>query len=936
MITTHLPASRLRRMLCLALPLFLLILAGAPGGPAEALQALKVAGLSPGTGSSSPTDFCQVGETLFFRANDGFNGSELWKLKGNDTAPVMVADLNPSGSSFPNDLTEMGEALYFFAEGPTGIQLCTSDGTEEGTKAVTALTGGFTDLGELTGGDSRLFFFAAEDSYGEQVWTSDGTQAGTFPVTQFTLSGARQTTIVGPRVFNGELCVVGDQAYFCAYDESHGYELWVSDGTAGGTGLACDLVEGTDGSYPSDLTPLGTSLAFLGRDTESYQVYRLDEGSSDPLKVTSLDRANWAALHADGDGSLVIFAQSYRDDNTFEIWELEAAAASADLVDTVAVTSADAIRAEMPLGRLNGELVFPLLKAVEDAGTVTYDVTSEIWGLGEEGAHMIASLGAERAYPEKFALLEDTACFMAQDDATGRGRLWKTDGTSEGTTAVTGIGEGVSVGDLQAFGPTLLLAVHDPHHGTELWTSDGTAEGTGLFADINLRTAGESFVWNDRIYMGGWDDSGPGLWVSDGTASGTEMLASTPPTAGYCPEYFFDGEERFYFLAGGNGVDVRLWTCDGTAEGTVELTHLGPETIISPERALQELDGKRYFLRHQRGARYPVASPELWGTNGTAEGTVLVTALGEEAFFSRNLARTNEGLVLDVYDYDTREVTLWASDGSADGTAPLSADLGESWIYEMVTVASGDAYFLLSSRTGDFMLWKTDGTGQGTAQIAVIGTDGRAAAANLTPCGNKVFFRVHLYATQETELWVTEGTEDTTHQVAAINPAGNDDADNLTVLEDRLFFSANDGTHGRELWTSDGTAEGTVMVADLDPDGSSNPTDLTVMGNTSALSAEGATGSENRLFFSADDGRHGRELWNTDGTEEGTLRITCTGSETGPQNPVLLDGDLFFTAADGEGDTDLMKAVAGSSGCSATGLPALGLVLLPLLGLLKR
>jgi len=63
-----------------------------------------------------------------------------------------------------------------------------------------------------------------------------------------------------------------------------------------------------------------------------------------------------------------------------------------------------------------------------------------------------------------------------------------------------------------------------------------------------------------------------------------------------------------------------------------------------------------------------------------------------------------------------------------------------------------------------------------------------------------------------------------------------------------VYFTADNGVHGREVWRSNGTAAGTVLVKDILPGGGgSNPFNLT---NVNGV-----------LYFTADNGVHGRELW---------------------------------------------------------------------------
>jgi ELWxxDGT repeat protein len=83
-----------------------------------------------------------VGGTLYFRADDGNSGFELWKSDGTEAGTVRVKDIS-GGSLSPSDLTNVGGTIYFSAnEGTSGYELWKSDGTEAGTVRVKDIRGG--------------------------------------------------------------------------------------------------------------------------------------------------------------------------------------------------------------------------------------------------------------------------------------------------------------------------------------------------------------------------------------------------------------------------------------------------------------------------------------------------------------------------------------------------------------------------------------------------------------------------------------------------------------------------------------------------------------------------------------------------------------------------------------------------------------------------
>ena len=130
---------------------------------------------------------------------------------------------------------------------------------------------------------------------------------------------------------------------------------------------------------------------------------------------------------------------------------------------------------------------------------------------------------------------------------------------------------------------------------------------------------------------------------------------------------------------------------------------------------------------------------------------------------------------------------------------------------------------------------------------------------------------------------------------------------NLTEFNDKLYFSANDGENGRELFVTDGTTEGTQLLVDLDP-GSSN------YGYNYSSYPAGFTEFDGKLYFSANDGESGTELFVTDGTAEGTqllIDLNPGSSNYGysysssPINFTEFNDKLYFSANDGENGREL-------------------------------
>lgn len=261
----------------------------ATDGTSEGTELVK--NLLAGAGSGDPRSFCALGQRLLFTAESLDGGREPWATDGTTAGTVQLADLVPgTGSSVPSAFLPMNGYALFTASlppvggGPLTRALMRTDGTPAGTTVVTTepLSIGFPfeqragRLGDL------LLFEAGTPQDGRELWVSDGTALGT---------GLLVDLAPGPDDSNpSEFARLGDRLLFRAATPALGLELYATDGTAAGTSLVADLEPGVGGSAPSGFVELDGALLFAAATAASNPgLWRTDGTLAGTVLVSALE-----------------------------------------------------------------------------------------------------------------------------------------------------------------------------------------------------------------------------------------------------------------------------------------------------------------------------------------------------------------------------------------------------------------------------------------------------------------------------------------------------------------------------------------------------------------------------------------------------------------------------------------------------------------------
>ena len=311
---------------------------------------------------------------------------------------------------------------------------------------------------------------------------------------------------------------------------------------------------------------------------------------------------------------------------------------------------------------------------------------------------------------------------------------------------------------------------------------------------------------------------------------------------------------KYYYQGKGGTTSLKLCATNGTASGTTVIKEFNYSGNLYDFIAVKDFV---YFLIDNT-SNVAVSKKELWRTNGTEVGTILV-----KTFETTTAINSDVNLVSDE-------------------------DTGENY-----SINENEIYFAGVSNVNGLELWKTNGTDASTVLVKDVYAGTNASApAGFTRIGGTVYFAIGYYNVYPfTQLWKTDGTANGT---VGIGQQTEIYKSQIVPFKGKLYFYGFDA-NGLEPWVSDGTAVGTTMLSNTSPN-----TAYYYSGPFKVLK------SDNFVIFAQENypSNSTNHLWKSDGTPSGTARMTPAAglpiSFAFSLKNYTIDNDFFYAYASGK------------------------------------
>lgn len=360
-----------------------------------------------------------------------------------------------------------------------------------------------------------------------------------------------------------------------------------------------------------------------------------------------------------------------------------------------------------------------------------------------------------------------------------------------------------------------------------------------------------------------------------------------PGGRGLYPSYLTVFQGQLYFRGNTGLQDTELWRFDGT--NASRAADINPGAGASLPSYLAVLGGNLYFDAFSPGTGHKLRRFD--GATVTVVNTVPETFSGSGSW---------SPVSWGGYLWFLSSGRIHRFDG-----AGMSWLATPPWANSEPVLFNGSLYYAAQDTVNGVELWRFNGASQ-TRVTDIHPGAGDASPEALFVYQGALYFRAR-DASSGNELWRYDGSA--AQRVADINPgAGDSNPSGFARFNNLLYFQADDGVRGAELWRYDGANVSLAANINLNPIyeqggdrlSDSNPRRLTAWNGalhfianngqegglwrfdgTNAVILGGGSPNgitelivfQNALYFDADDGTWGRELWRVETTPEPRLAI---------------------------------------------------------------
>lgn len=260
-------------------------------------QPVQVKNIMPDIFSSHPSRLTVFNYRLYFFADDGFKGYELWAHDGVNTNPAKDIYPGPTDCA-PNSpaarMAVLGDKLYFPADnGANGLELYSNDGGVN-TMLESDIAAGLnsSEIDEIIAANGKLYFDATNGTNGKELWQYT-------PATKT----AEQLSFInsGPGSDPAWITEMNGRIYFTALDPNKGRELFEYNPSTTLVTMVGDIYPGDTGSEPASLVNV-FGVLFFTASSPSYgrELYKYDGTGLQRLTDLNAGTVDGLAAHADG------------------------------------------------------------------------------------------------------------------------------------------------------------------------------------------------------------------------------------------------------------------------------------------------------------------------------------------------------------------------------------------------------------------------------------------------------------------------------------------------------------------------------------------------------------------------------------------------------------------------------------------------------------